>query len=1254
MRAMLSVLLCAVMLLTVVPATVFATQPVNKTEDLRLATLSDLHYYPSVLAPHKEDENYDAFLEKLLLSNVYYEELDHIIDTAFDSLAAEAIGPQGLKYVVLSGDLTINGEKQGHEELAEKLAAFEESSGIKVFVINGNHDINNSKAASYSTVEVERTTPQDFMEIYYDFGFEEAYHTFIDYKSVSDKQTIESQAGMLSYSVQLDGGYRLIMLDAGHYSADVTEDGSDEHETSGGLTKELYEWLLAEIADAKANGETPILNTHWNMSGINYLHEYVLVGFVIDEHYKLQEELADAGLHYAFSGHQHTSDIDITYSDNGEVMYSIVTPTLTEFPAAYRLTEFSYDKQTDSLTATFNTCEINGLPTFELTETYDGPEPYSNTVFKNQFCNADPEAYLMRYIKSFIIPFAGDIVAKGGIIPYIEAMLEINLEQMLNELLKGGIVFADFELFTEKNIMSFLEDLDGQITKLLLKDPEKTCDEVIAPALHELINLQISEVPCTKFINTLGFGSAEQGGTLGDLFMSVMYYMYEGNENISDDAFVTDALRKMTSGEIVKPLVNAIRETIVDDIVLDILLQNLNVNLSAFFVNTDLDVIPEFETFNSLYAFITHLFNNGCFDELVEGEVTFNKVMNAIWNIIKSLPNYSPDTSYLFLANTILEIAKLEYGSSVDEVIDSLLDEYVYADIMIDGIGNMIWKIVAGCVTDDDLDNNVTYVYNGPVAQTPSADEMQLPSHLNVTFGKDSASAFNISWYTKYNVEGTDIELYEATTEPVFKGRKTVPSYAAANCITKAETRSFNGVDIGVIGLMKVERDVYRHAIELTGLKADTTYYYRVGDAKKGLWSETGKLTTASGKTEEFTFLHFTDTQSVYEEQYESWGNLLRDAVEMYPQTAFIAHTGDFVDHGDGFLQWKWGFNTASDSLLNTPIMPTAGNHEAYGSYPLDNYFRFSKETAPIQFTDTGVFYSYDYNNAHIIVLNTNYCKEDGTLSDAQVDWLKEDAAASNADWKIIQMHESVFSNGPHYDESEVAALRSQLLKLMYDMNIDLVLSGHDHVYLRTNFIDHYDLNSGFLTENHETETYTDKNGVSYPMAIDPEGTMFICGGTGGVKTYAPVAPEKINDVYPASFCAYPLEGDYAPENGMFSAITINGTTLTVAACTYDENGELVVFDTSAIQKEKIVYKSGDIDLDKKLTASDARAALRFAVRLDYNTATDFELLAADFDGDGDITATDARYILRCAVMLDTHLIEERSVFKSQLDSRYQ
>lgn len=65
---------------------------------------------------------------------------------------------------------------------------------------------------------------------------------------------------------------------------------------------------------------------------------------------------------------------------------------------------------------------------------------------------------------------------------------------------------------------------------------------------------------------------------------------------------------------------------------------------------------------------------------------------------------------------------------------------------------------------------------------------------------------------------------------------------------------------------------------------------------------------------------------------------------------------------------------------------------------------------------------------------------------------------------------------------------------------------------------------------------------------------------------------------------------------------------------------------------EEMNIMMGDINDDGKVTAMDARTALRYAARLE--PSSDVELLCIDADGDGRISASDARSILRVAARI--------------------
>ena len=114
---------------------------------------------------------------------------------------------------------------------------------------------------------------------------------------------------------------------------------------------------------------------------------------------------------------------------------------------------------------------------------------------------------------------------------------------------------------------------------------------------------------------------------------------------------------------------------------------------------------------------------------------------------------------------------------------------------------------------------------------------------------------------------------------------------------------------------------------------------------------------------------------------------------------------------------------------------------------------RFTDYTLPAGYTDqdgkTGYFYSFNYGTSHIIVLDTNDANEDG-LGAKQLEWLKADLAANNSKYTFVMMHKSMYSSGSHTMDTEIAAMRKQLVPIFYDYGVDVVFAGHDHTYATT------------------------------------------------------------------------------------------------------------------------------------------------------------------------------------------------------------
>ena len=111
---------------------------------LQIGVISDIHYF----SEHNMGGPCEAFLRYEATNASERYESQGLLHSALTALATHA-RENDMKYVLLPGDLTANGEYWNHVELAEKLEAFEQETGLSVIVINGNHDINNYNSITF-------------------------------------------------------------------------------------------------------------------------------------------------------------------------------------------------------------------------------------------------------------------------------------------------------------------------------------------------------------------------------------------------------------------------------------------------------------------------------------------------------------------------------------------------------------------------------------------------------------------------------------------------------------------------------------------------------------------------------------------------------------------------------------------------------------------------------------------------------------------------------------------------------------------------------------------------------------------------------------------------------------------------------------------------------------------------------------------------------------------------------------------------
>ncbi|MDR2615699.1 MAG: metallophosphoesterase, partial [Oscillospiraceae bacterium] len=136
----------------------------------------------------------------------------------------------------------------------------------------------------------------------------------------------------------------------------------------------------------------------------------------------------------------------------------------------------------------------------------------------------------------------------------------------------------------------------------------------------------------------------------------------------------------------------------------------------------------------------------------------------------------------------------------------------------------------------------------------------------------------------------------------------------------------------------------------------------------------TSRPPTEPEEGDAFSFLYFGDIQVTQSAEYDfaEWGRLAKSAVRSHPDAAFALQGGDIVESGIDRAQWDAFIKNTDDALGDMPFFPTNGNHESnfFGGKP-ELYLEVFElpENGPEGFSEE--FYSFDYGDAHITVLNS-------------------------------------------------------------------------------------------------------------------------------------------------------------------------------------------------------------------------------------------------------------------------------------------
>ena len=313
--------------------------------------------------------------------------------------------------------------------------------------------------------------------------------------------------------------------------------------------------------------------------------------------------------------------------------------------------------------------------------------------------------------------------------------------------------------------------------------------------------------------------------------------------------------------------------------------------------------------------------------------------------------------------------------------------------------------------------------------EIPSKD----PDRIILTFNGDPATKRAVTWRTDSSVKKAKAEIAVAAVNSSFVEEAT--TYFAT-------TEEFD------LGIYKSNKSliVNYHSVVFENLNPNTLYAYRVGNDEN--WSEWIQFKTANDTYSPTQFVYFGDAQN---DILNHWSRVIRMAYQTAPNASFVIHAGDLVDSAHKDNEWAQWFKAGGFIHSQWTAIPVVGNHEFQrfdgyeGSLPRRLSIQWRPQfTLPVEDNLDSMLhetvYTVEYQDILILVLNST-----GHL-EKQTDYIKQKLSNTDAKWKVVANHHSVFSPAEGRDFEYARKVWKPLFE---KYGVDLVLNGHDHTYAR-------------------------------------------------------------------------------------------------------------------------------------------------------------------------------------------------------------
>ena len=360
----------------------------------QIAFISDAHI-----------QNVDGHPERVRSMEVQVQSTRLFNENYYAFLAAlDDVARRNIRWVVLPGDLTDDGQFFNQQKIKELLNSYAAAKGMRFFVTTGNHDPAlplgmRQKNVHFLSADGSRVTREDScagyvsqMECYADFGFfprkDDCYwespftsYTYDKYsyedacrESVLGKRTYtlcdSLTATDASYLVEPVDGLWLLAIDGGVYLPKEMKEGKWTYQGSSAgynlVLKHkpfLLPWVRKVVEEARKRHKTLVAFSHYPLvdfnDGVSESVRRMWGNRRFDLHRVPEAEVSEAflqaGLRLHFAGHMHVNDTGIWEGEDGKHLYNIQVPSIATYVPAYKILTIESDEVFRVETVTLDT-----------------------------------------------------------------------------------------------------------------------------------------------------------------------------------------------------------------------------------------------------------------------------------------------------------------------------------------------------------------------------------------------------------------------------------------------------------------------------------------------------------------------------------------------------------------------------------------------------------------------------------------------------------------------------------------------------------------------------------------------------------------------------------------------------------------------------------------------------------------------------------------------------------------------------------